>query len=225
MKTRLLHHRLPLAALSLGLILALPAHAVTMAAYHATIGIAAANSGSSGVISTFEMGQFDPILGTLESVDVTITGDAQSYSGQNTFAVNNASAVAALSVGINGLSVGGLTRSEYFSAPVTTLAGMFSSGQATQINNPAFWGGNMLSPYVGTSTVSGNIVMSEAVGYNSGPSYFWVNNGQSFGATSYSVDIAYNYVPAPVPEADSYALLALGMGLTGWLARRKQQSA
>lgn len=26
---------------------------------------------------------------------------------------------------------------------------------------------------------------------------------------------------APVPEAESYALLALGMGLTGWLARRR----
>lgn len=55
-------------------------------------------------------------------------------------------------------------------------------------------------------------------------SFFRVNNttdlyatqGLDFGLQNYTWAVA-----APVPEADTYAMLALGMGLVGWIGRRR----
>jgi PEP-CTERM motif len=47
--------------------------------------------------------------------------------------------------------------------------------------------------------------------------------GAGFGTASYQGGLMATTVAAPVPEPQTYAMFALGLGLLGWAVRRRQQ--
>ena len=89
--------------------------------------------------------------------------------------------------------------------------GVTNSGPFQNLQNSDYWSGTVFAP---------------------APNNAWMFDTQSGYQTifqrefaSYAMVVRSGDVAAPVPEVDAYALMALGMGLVGWLARRKQQSA
>ncbi|MDP2787610.1 MAG: DUF1566 domain-containing protein [Pseudomonadota bacterium] len=98
----------------------------------------------------------------------------------------------------------------YYNASGTPQSGygVTNAGPFQNLQSYVYWSGTEYAPSSGSAWyfyTSQGVQNYDGKGYNY---YAWaVRPG----------DVA----AAPVPEAESYALLALGMGLTGWLARRR----
>lgn len=101
----------------------------------------------------------------------------------------------------------------------TVLNGVFT--QLSVSNDPNVW------PYID----NGNPGRSQ-----SGVTQFWVGAGDVFGFRAFSTDATHGsaittitnfYAPgtAPVPEPETYAMLLAGLGLLGFMARRRKNIA
>jgi hypothetical protein len=176
---------------------------------------------------TFNLQLFDTNLGTLTGVTIDLvsnvtgqvdifnnTGSAQSFT--------NASAIVPVTV------TGPSSTSTTVNATATQASGTAAVGTSsyagltgTQSNSVNVLAANF-SAYQGVGTTFGSFTTFTTGGSFSGssvPGVFFSGSAVADGA----VTVTYNYeTAAPVPEADTYAFMALGMGLVGLLARRRK---
>lgn len=176
---------------------------------------------------TFNLQLFDTTLGSLTGITIdlvsNVTGQVDIFNGTGSAqSFTNASAIAPVTV------TGPAATSTTVNATATVASGTAVVGNSsyagltgTQSNSVNILAANF-SAYEGVGTTFGSFTTSSTGGSFSGSSVSGVYFSGSATADG-TVTVTYNYMTAaPVPEADTYAFMALGLGLVGMLARRRQ---
>lgn len=163
------------------------------------LAVAAALALSS--LSSFAVGSLDPVAPSA-SFSNTVTG---AFTDVWTFNLGTASAVAAsitnVEVSFASLTVGGITG---FSA---WLNGVLLVGPTSSVTA----GGVTVK----TQVVAGGTVL---------PAGFYELKVSGTGITGSSASYGGNIVATPVPEPETYAMLLAGLGVVGFVARRRKTS-
>jgi hypothetical protein len=119
----------------------------------------------------------------------------------------------------------GVTANFSFSNPTSGLQSSDGSGLAvTGLINPRKVGRLTLE---GTDVVDFSITWAdELVDFGNGGQFKIVMDEISFTANGQTVDQNYHIemVTAPIPEPETYALMLAGLGLVGFMARRRKQA-
>ena len=174
--------------------------------------------------------QFNPTLGTLDSVSVSVLYDF-SHAGTVTFYTPGTFTTTAtsnnLSVSLpNGQPIASATAPDY--SQTTT----FNSGTMTlnnpvnlpSVTNPGAAGPVSLTSAADLALFTGNGTISIPV-LASSVANFTTNNGNGAGLVTTQADakvtVSYNYTPNAVPEPSSVVLLGLGGCGLLWYRRRR----
>lgn len=205
------------------------AHAGTVG-YQTTVALQPTN-----LASFVDLQQFDPSLGTLQSVTVTLQGEIASLiklesknstpatltatvTGTVTLAlpaVGTLTATPVLSQSFNAASYDGIV--DYAGTSGITYPLLNASASAIQ----SYTQPQLLAPFVGTGTLHASFD-ANAVAAFTGPSNKRTSVRTDAGGFA---SVTYTYlelrVPA-VPEPETWTLMATGLGLVGWLASRRR---
>jgi len=149
-------------------------------------------------VSSFAVGSLDPVLPSA-SFSNTVTG---TFSDTWTFNLGTASIVAASITNV-AVTFGSSTFGEIsnFSALLNGVPLLL--GSSSQTNNGVT---------VSTQILAGSTTLP--------PGFYQLKvSGTAVGATA---SYGGNIVAAPVPEPETYAMLLAGLGVVGFLARRRQ---
>jgi hypothetical protein len=106
-----------------------------------------------------------------------------------------------------------------------TSFGDFTGPYGTMIGQGGVFNLNGNGSTLGNGDVSPVSIQAFVMSTNGAP---WVDNGLTHSIMRVSSMIATWDGPSPVsavPEADTYALLLAGLGITGWMARRKRTAS
>jgi hypothetical protein len=178
----------------------------------------------------------------VKAMDGLPTSFAQA--GQNRYlSTSTANSITATNGQVFGMDVPGdnyltaanadATNSTHGTAFNTAGANMFDAGDATNIYFQNSMGDNWFS---NTSFTSTGAVSPTAINGGKLNFYFLTNTSTNTAsqaavtkyAGQWSFDVAsaqLSYVTAPVPEAETYAMLLAGLGLMGAIVRRRNKSA
>jgi hypothetical protein len=171
--------------------------------------------------------QFDPALGTLTGVNVTLEGEVL---GDTTVTNNTGGDVAAgTNFGANFLlDATGYGNWLNFAYPQIT----FSDNLNTTDNTSATHSGLDLFDSASTSVSAGDASLYDWIGTGVDDLYLLPEDDTSF--SPYGIDgshdmsansnltVTYSYGPTPTPEPGSLALLGLGLPMAGMWLRRKR---
>jgi hypothetical protein len=172
----------------------------------------------------FAANQFNPTAGTLTSVDISVTSNVTASMNISSGNPNDdeffTDATASVLVTLTG--PGGLSLEVMATTPgqsgVVPAGDTFEpvSASVTASLATAFMSPGDLAPYIGTGTdVLPFTFGAGSDTYSVSPTFSIF--GISFADAS--VTITYNFIPTPVPEPASYALLGLG-GVVAMISRR-----
>ena len=184
-------------------------------------------------VHTFvDLQQFDPSLGTLQSVSVTLSGEIASRirleNKNSTPATLTATVDATVTLDLPNLGTLSVAPkvSETFNAP--SYDSVVDFGGTSGITYPTatasasvirdFLLPAQLAPFIGNGMLHATFDASATASFT-GPS----NNRTSVrsDAGGFAL-VTYTYIPSPVPEPDSWTLMAAGLGLLVWLASRRR---
>jgi hypothetical protein len=192
------------------------------------------SAGSAGI---FTLSQFDPALGTLNSVFVEIIGN--SFGGANTLDNESTFAgTAALSIGTN-ITVSGPASLLILSTPVQSTTGAIAADD--EAGPPDYTGPDSISligttssdydsdllmlglaPYIGLGNVTFNYTSStnSSTSANVAPTF-------SFNSpTEFSFDAQVTYIYDPIPEPSMFGICGLlGAGLAACSRRKRLKNA
>lgn len=164
---------------------------------------------------TFSLAQFNPSLGTLDSVQISVSYDLHTGATIQ----NNSSKYSQVGIQIGSLfSLTLPNQSTTMSLPVTAASGQYLLAPGTSANYGSFdlsqtanltLTGAQLEDFIGNGSIllTGHTESWEAISMKGGDTA--VVPTTLAGAT---VTITYNDMPAPVPEPSVAALLLLGLG-------------
>lgn len=156
--------------------------------------LGAFDSGLDGFLATITVGIFDRATMSLVGSSVTLTGTNQALSGQSRF----------FDVADFGLSPGGysIVAHGFSSSDPNGNTGLGGSG-------PTVNGGGGLISFVNSARYG-----------NFGAPFGYPTNIDTGPANRYDAG-TFTYVAA-VPEPEIYAMMGLGLGLLGWMGRRRK---
>lgn len=199
--------------------------------------------GTSGSASSLGLtwDKFDPSLGTLTGVSLSINGTASG------------------SVSVENTDVDAISLFDFFNRVRLTFSGTGSKPGSQTTNNTALVSSPLIPTSPGTYSLGGGSTQSFTLdpasqalsglsnnldaflAYFTGPGSFSTsltqlpaigssnsgfttvdNSGLSSGG---AVSITYTYTPVPVPEPSTYALAAVGLGLAGFVRARRRRAA
>lgn len=218
MNKQVLHFLVPLAAFA----------ATTTPATAANISLANSYSGlQPSASSNITISQFNPSLGTLNSINVTLSANSSfNVNATNIAYPSNAqSAQAIASENINlqlnsfTLSASPTATSSTITVPADSNATLptFTATASNSQNVPTA----SFSDFTGTGVISFLLSADQlnlSQGSNSSADVFYLNDSVTSTSTSGAVNVQYNYTPVPEPSEVGGSFLALGMG---WLIKRK----
>ncbi len=195
---------------------------------------------ASGQVNEFlGFAQFDPTLGTLNSISLTVHLDYYDLKNRSSFPSFRAPYSYSFAIGNQGYAdIFSTSYSDSVNLPEMTGLGVndwvFSGNPAYQLlaqhsltNTSAitdFSGfiGNGLTGLFVHEAASGYGIDFYFAGYNGFPNSFQGNS--PFPLThvfNVDADLTYEY-SAPVPEPETYAMMLAGLGLLGFAARRRR---
>jgi PEP-CTERM motif len=191
--------------------------------------------------STLLVPQFDPALGDLSSVTLTLVGEATGSASVESLDTAPSDLLIVLRAQVSLTQPGGSvltttpTSSQSFAASAFD-GGIDFAGTSGRVFGDLSFGSSesmtltdtsLLAPYIGTDSVSLQVRASgtsTASGAGNVLSLLQTTAGAS-------VTVAYDYTPAmnpgdpvaPVPEPGTYALMLMGLAWVGVVTRRRRQ--
>lgn len=161
------------------------------------------------------------------------TSGVQSFSA--TFDADPGSVFTNVSLGFEGWSYSNPENSSvafYMNWNVSAGSDSWSGTYTFTLGGPQGGGGGLGLPIPGSAIALGNVatfsVDFEASIWAWGLGYFGDGTGAGLGFSQFGVNTvtaAGNPVTTPIPEPEIYAMMGLGLGLLGWMGRRRRLQA
>lgn len=153
------------------------------------------------------------ITGSNKSVEVfNVSGS--SLSSTTYFSLNNVASGATLIFNVSGTSDSLQGGSTSFGSNYNVLFNFYEATSLTVSNSSV--SGSILAPLAtfsgGSGSISGNVVVNN-----------WNSNVTLGAGTGFSAATVQG-LTSPVPEPETYAMLLGGLGLVGWMARRRKRA-
>lgn len=166
---------------------------------------------SASILSAGSVVQYDGSawsLGTGSGVDMALSND-----GDQIFVYQGSNAAPSFIYGLQFAHAAGIIASPTVSnsTNTTNVPGALSEAADTMFN-----AGNFDNGYYSGITTGTRAELIAAIG-NAGN---WTSSNSDTATTNW--DTAFTVIAAPIPETDTYALMLAGMGLVGFLARRRK---
>ncbi len=158
------------------------------------------------------------LTGSKQAVEVfNLTGS--QLASINNFSFSNLSKDATLIINVSGKDAIGFNQNGVSLDGFSKYNVIYNFYQATDLNiQNVGVQGNLLAPLARVTGNSGQINGEVIVGN-------WLSNVQVNASNYFRPTFASNYMAAPVPEPETYAMLLAGLGLIGFTARRRKLAA
>ena len=201
-----------------------------------TTATASVSNAKSSTGKTLDLTKFNVALGTLTSVKVELSSNYGSLMKVENTSKSSAANIVFKSTGALTLVSGGKTLAVLAPVLTTTLheaiydkSTDFGGTSGTSLtmapvsfsNSAIYTDAATLALFSGTGNLSTTLFGSSTASFTSD-----AGNVASFASASFDgmAKVTYTYALAPVPEADTYAMMVAGLALLGVVARKRKSA-
>ena len=161
-----------------------------------------------------------------DSLSAGVPGDLRYFTTSNTALATlqgQTKTNLANMAGVSGLfTANNLLQPNAIDGSTATSGAAFVGATAYTTTGPAFkWGNRFVGDSFANEGVDAKFYMLDSNNGTSGTRALVTQYGNSIGAATFAYDAGVLTYTAPIPEPETYALLLAGLGMLGFMARRR----